>query len=763
MDAIKILQEDAKAIYIGNLNTVDADLTLPVEGKNGSVIKWQTNRPYTVSETGKVIRPHAGTGDREAVLTACLSYGGETYERVFTLTVLARELNWTAVRLLPLEIRALQSEIKNIELPGVVIAEKDNGGFTALSVKWDPLPDMNAPGVYKIKGTPPLEKKPELIPEAVIYINEKQADTGAEDALPELLAAPFPPDRVSIEGGIFAANRDRMLEYLLNVNDDSMLYNFRDAAGIDTKDAPALTGWDAPECLLKGHTTGHYLSALALAVCCGVNTDAYRKKIRYMITGIAECQRVMGESGRFKDGFLSGYSEEQFDLLEQYVTYPNIWAPYYTLHKIFAGLLDCYELAGETEALRIAEKLGSWVYSRLSKCGEEKRRKMWSMYIAGEYGGMNEVMARLYRITPKEEYLQAARFFDNDLLFYPMSIGTDTLPGMHGNQHIPQMVGAVEMFERTGEMKYFNAAKNFWKIVTGSHIYSIGGVGEGEMFRDAGAIAANLSEKTAESCASYNMLKLTARLFGYAADTKMADYYERALYNHIAASHDQSGPTSGSTYFMPTGPGGVKGYDSDSNSCCHGTGLENHLKYQEMIYHHNGDALFVNLFIPSVLDWKEKGVRIRQTDGYLQNGAAELVIEGSADIILLLRIPGWLEEKPKLFINDTETEYGVKNGYAMTDRKFADGDTIRWSTPFSFRFEPSPDDGTKGTMFYGPLVMAAESDETEFLPIGGSHPEKTDDPLTFKCGGYALRPNYTLWDRPYHIYVNKTTACTAVT
>ncbi|MCL2405859.1 MAG: glycoside hydrolase family 127 protein, partial [Defluviitaleaceae bacterium] len=537
MNALAMLKQDANAIYIGNLNTVEADLKLPSKGKNGSDIVWVSTHPYVVNASGKVTRPHAGTGNRNLTLTAHLSYEGKTLEVPFHLTVLARELSWTATKLLPTQVSVELDKIHQLVIPGAVVAEKDTGGYSSIAVKWPPLPIINTTGTYRITGTPPVKGKPDLVPEAIIHVQSSQ-DSGL---LPKPKLNPFPLQDVTINAGIFASNKRRMLEWLQTVNDDTMLYNFRDAAGIDTKSAPPMTGWDAPECLLKGHTTGHYLSALSLAVCSGENEELFRDKLCYMVSGLAECQKVMGETGRFKEGFLSGYAEDQFDLLQEYVPYPSIWAPYYTLHKIFAGLLDAYELAGIQQALQIAEKLGLWVYNRLAACDPEMRRKMWAMYIAGEYGGMNEIMARLHRLSHKPEYLTAARFFDNDLLFYPMQKNINTLPGIHGNQHVPQMVGAVEMYEQSLEKRYYDTAANFWSIVTQSHTYSIGGLGEGEMFKDANKLAAHLSDKTAESCASYNMLKLTARLYNYTVDSTMADYYERTLYNHILASHDQSG------------------------------------------------------------------------------------------------------------------------------------------------------------------------------------------------------------------------------
>jgi len=778
MTTEEILLNDAKAIYIGNLNTVDADLELPCKGEYGSDITWKSSHPNLISEAGQVTRPRAGTGDREVILTALIQNGEDSLERSYKVTVLAKKPDWTAVYLIPMQIQTIQGQTDDIVLPGTVITKKNTGGCTALPVSWDPPCVKNVPGIYQVAYKPLAWTQPNLPTEVTVHIINSQDQDSAVSltallpaSLPTSLTASrsqsnspaprllqFTPDKVSIDGGIFAENKDRMLKYLLTVNDDSMLYNFRKAASLDTKGAKPLTGWDAPECLLKGHTTGHYLSALALAACCEGNESIYQKKLCYMVHELAECQNAMESSGNFQEGFLSGYSEEQFDSLEQYMTYPSIWAPYYTLHKIMAGLLDSYEYSGIKTALEIVEKIGMWVYKRLSACSDEQRRRMWSMYIAGEYGGMNEVMARLYRFSLKPEYILAARFFDNDLLIYPMSQKIDTLPGIHANQHIPQIVGLLELYSQTAESKYYTTAYNFWEIVTKSHTFSIGGIGEGELFQDADIVTKFLTDKTAESCASYNMLKLTSRLFGYTAASQMVDYYERTLYNHIVATHDQSGPTGGSTYFMPLKPGGKKEFDTDGNTCCHGTGLENHLKYNEMIYHrdisqNDHDILYINLFIPSTLDWTEKGIKIRQSDGYLEHGSVKINIEGTARFELRLRIPGWLEGKPNLFINGEEAVYTRQEGYAVIKREFCDSDAIVWSTPFIFRFEPSPDDPSIGSIACGPLLMMAESDGPGLLPIGGIVPEKTQHPLIFSCGEYTLKPNYMLWDNPYHAYV----------
>jgi len=240
----------------------------------------------------------------------------------------------------------------------------------------------------------------------------------------------------------------------------------------------------------------------------------------------------------------------------------------------------------------------------------------------------------------------------------------------------------------------------------------------------------------------------------------MADYYERTLYNHIIATHDQSGPTGGSTYFMPLASGGIKEFDTDGNTCCHGTGLESHLKYSEMIYHFDisqcdSDILYINLFIPSTLDWLKKGIKVKQAEGYFERETAEIIIEGNAKIELRLRIPGWLIENPVLSVNGEKAIFIEQDGYAVIKREFRNGDNLTWSTPFTFRFEPSPDDRDIGSIAYGPLILMAESDETDFLPIGNLTPEKTRQPLIFSCGGYTLKPNFMIQDKPYHAYVKK--------
>ncbi|MBE6042606.1 MAG: hypothetical protein E7220_08835, partial [Clostridiales bacterium] len=359
-----------------------------------------------------------------------------------------------------------------------------------------------------------------------------------------------------LQGTPFYERQQEMNAWLLAQNDDSMLYNFRKAAGLSVREADPMTGWDADECKLKGHTTGHYMSGLSLAYA-ATGDKRYRDKLTYLIGSLKECRDAFAGMEGYHEGFLSAYSEEQFDLLEKMTPYPDIWAPYYTLEKIISGLLDAYELADCGAAMDILDPLGSWVFNRLSGLTEELRSKMWDTYIAGEYGFMMSAMLRLYRHTGREEHLEAAKMFSNPKLFNQMAAGTDQLDTMHANQHIPQAIGAQELFIETGMPEYSDIARNFWTIVTGHHCYAIGGTGEQERFHAADSECSFLTESTAESCASYNMLRLTSLLFRFESDDHLRgkmDYFERTLFNHIMMSCSHA-PDGGTTYFMPLAPG----------------------------------------------------------------------------------------------------------------------------------------------------------------------------------------------------------------
>lgn len=552
-----------------------------------------------------------------------------------------------------------------------------------------------------------------------------------------------------LEGSECFHAKERMKEYLLSVDDDQMLYNFRTTAGLSTKGADCMTGWDAPDGLLRGHTTGHYLSALA----CAYHSDQdgrMKRKAEYMVESLAGCQEALSHMQGVKDGFLSAYKEEQFDLLEKYTPYPRIWAPYYTLHKILAGLLDCYEYAGIAKALDIAEGIGVWVWRRLSRLPDEQRIRMWSLYIAGEFGGINAELFRLGRITGKTVYVRCARLFDNENLLEPMEKHRDVLAGMHANQHIPQMLGALELYKCTGERRYYDAARFFWETVTEAHIYATGGTGEKEIFHGKGEIGAYLTDSTQETCASYNMLKLTSRLFQYEWDSRYMDYYEQALLNHILVTQDKR-VTGESTYFLPVQPGAIKEFKYE-NSCCHGTGMESPFRYRDGIYHLRDGCVYVNLFLPSELRWEDQDMTVRQTFDTDHTGRIALYIKGSGRHTVKIRKPGWCREDCRILCGGKAWDFRAdEKGYLEMSQDFTDGVELKLELPFHYQLVRTPDRPDLAAVRYGPYILAARSDSREFISLPSAQ-EYTEEALESFCRGMQMVPLWEVGEEAYHVY-----------
>ncbi|MFD1176302.1 beta-L-arabinofuranosidase domain-containing protein [Paenibacillus puldeungensis] len=749
---LEMAELDCDGIYIGNLHTVDTDLQLPSVGKNGSSIVWESKEILFLSHGGKVTRPSHGVGNRIVPLVATVTFEGETIQRTFDVTVLEEEYKAEIVKVYPVQIRT-QAGLKP-ELPVVVVVKNDTGSRTVKNVSWEPIEreSYEKTGVFIIKGDVEdtgwkAEAKVEVVHEAekMIPHAKKVHAFGGQSVLLEADTE-------------FGAAMNRSLQYLLSVDDDQMLYNFRAAANLDVRGAKPMTGWDAPECNLKGHTTGHYLSALALAYNATGGHSAIKNKIDYMINELGQCQNVMSRLPGFHPGFLSAYSEEQFDLLEQFTTYPTIWAPYYTLHKIMAGLLDCYTMAGNESALEICIRLGDWVHHRLSRLSKEQQQKMWSLYIAGEFGGLNELLTDLYLITDNQNYLETAKYFDNQKLLFPMKENMDTLGDMHANQHIPQIIGALKLFEAEGEPSYYAVAQNFWHMVTEDHAYQIGGVGETEMFRESGKIDAYLTDKTAETCASYNMLKLTKELYCFEPKKEYMDYYERTVYNHILATENSKKVEGGSTYFMPLAPGSCKKFDTHENTCCHGTGLENHFKYQDSIYFHGRDNLFVNLYIPSTLLWKEREITVSQKRYRGEfSETVQFFIDGGKELNILFRIPEWVERSITVKLNDVQITPNHVDGYLQI-QKVWDRDKVELIIPYSLRLISTPDDSQINSVFYGPYVLAAIDERQDFITWPYSEEQfvqrmkKLDGDLNFSLDGICFVPLYQIQDQRYHTY-----------
>jgi DUF1680 family protein len=500
---------------------------------------------------------------------------------------------------------------------------------------------------------------------------------------------------------------------------------------------------------------------------------------------------VAPTDGRRHPGFLSAYAETQFIRLEEFATYggnQGIWAPYYTLHKILAGLLDAHALTGNKQALDVASKIGDWVHSRLSKVKPEQFDRMWGLYIAGEYGGVNDAFATLHAVTKKSQYLAVARYFDNRDLKDKTGAGTDILDGRHANQHIPQFIGYLRVFEANNDENYHKAARNFWDMVVPHRTYAHGGAGVGEILRKRGEVARSLYSEPAntnhaETCVMYNMLKLSRNLFFHEPDPKYMNYYELGLINQILGSRrDNDSVTSPEvTYFFPVRPGARRGY-GNTGTCCGGTGLENHTKYQDSIYFRSADerALYVNLYIPSVLDWKEKGFTIEQTTTYPLEGASTLVVRGNGRLALNLRVPSWVRKGYTVSINGSAQTIAATPGkYVTIDRVWKTGDRVEIVMPMSFRAEPTIDNPVVQSIYYGPTLLTIQAAATGTNTLEGAllpvsiykHVKLSGDfasgmtpvagkPLHFTLNGQTLAPVFVADPQAgqalaYHMYVRR--------
>jgi len=696
-------------------------------------------------------------------------------------------------------------------------------------VVW-PAPKDNsqvpAPGTYTVTGRVPGTP---FQPKAAVTV--RQAAGAA--AAPSRVVEPFALGQVALERDTkgrdtpFIRNRDKFIKGLAATDPDSFLYNFRDAFG---QPQPAgvrqLEGWDDQTTRLRGHASGHYLSAIAQAYAGTTYDEAIRanflRKMNYMIDTLYDLSQKSGrparEGGPFVAdptavppganregydsnlragairtdywnwgvGFISAYPPDQFIMLEKGATYgtkdAQIWAPYYTLHKILAGLLDCYEVGGNEKALEIARGMGAWVYTRLGALPAETRTSMWSRYIAGEYGGSNEVMARLFRITGDRRFLECARLFDNTTVFFGnathdhgLARNVDTIRGKHANQHIPQITGALETFRNTRELPYFLIARNFWDMVVNRYMYSIGGVAGARTPNNAECFTAEpdtlwengfAAGGQNETCCTYNLLKLDRQLFMFEQTARYMDHYERGLYNHILASVAENDP--GNTYHVPLNPGAQKRFgnaDMSGFTCCNGTALESSTKLQDSIYFRSADngALFVNLFVPSTLSWPERKLVISQQTDFPYSDTTRLVLKGSAGRLdVKVRVPRWATRGFFVRINGREQAVkAVPGTYLTLARTWRDNDTIELRMPFGFYLERLADQPGVASIFYGPVLLAADeaSPRTDWrrVTLDSDDPGKSisGDPATlrFSVDGAALKPFFETYGR-YSVYVH---------
>lgn len=506
---------------------------------------------------------------------------------------------------------------------------------------------------------------------------------------------PFPNQQVRLTDGIFQQQTEANLSYLRMLPNDRLAHTFRITAGLPSQAEP-LGGWERPDCELRGHFTGgHYLSASALMVASTGDEDL-KKKAGDLVATLAQCQQAHG------NGYLSAFPESFFDRLREG---RQVWAPFYTLHKIMAGHLDMYTHCGNEQALDTVQKMAEWVDRWSYPLGVAHMQRVLEV----EQGGMLEVLCNLYAVTGNRRYLRTAARFDHHAVFDPLANYQDQLQGLHANTNIPKMIGAARQYEVTGDPRFHNIASFFWNDVTSRRVYCSGGTSyEEHWLAPSGELAKEVGQNMEECCCGYNMLKLTRHIYGWTADPRAMDYYERTLFNSRLGTQDPHGLKS---YFLPLGRGWWKYYNTayDSFWCCTGTGAEEFSKFNNTIYFHDARGVYVNLFIASELNWPEKGLRLRQETNFPEQEGTSLVVRASAPVRLALniRVPYWATQGGALKLNGVALPvFASPSSYVTIDRVWKNGDRVDVSLPMSLHAESLHGDNTQQAMMYGPLVLA---------------------------------------------------------
>lgn len=674
---------------------------------------------------------------------------------------------------------------------------------------------------------------------------------------------------VSIDGdNRLTHNRDEAIREICSWDVTQQLYNYRDTYGLSTEGYTKSDGWDSPDTKLKGHGSGHYMSAIAQAYAVATNPEQkaiLRKNITRMVNELrqyqemtfvynkdlkrnweardfapeAELREMKGTWAAFDEykkhpelygyGYINAIPAQHCALIEMYRAYNNsdwVWAPYYSVHKQLAGLIDIATYFDDKEicdkALLIAKDMGLWVWNRMhyrtyvkqDGTQDERRAKpgnryeMWDMYIAGEVGGMSESLSRLSEMVSnpdeKAKLLEAANCFDAPKFYDPLSKNIDDIRTRHANQHIPMIIGALRSYKSNQKPYYYNLAENFWRLVQGRYMYAMGGVGNGEMFRQPYtqilSMATNgLQEGESqaypdinETCCAYNLVKLSKDLNCYTPDNaQYLDYIERTLYNQIIGSLNPDQYQTCYQYAVGLNATKPFGNETPQSTCCGGTGSENHTKYQQSAYFANDHTLWVGLYMPTTLHWKEKGVTIKQDCLWPAQHSAIKITEGEGDFTLKLRVPYWATQGFSIKVNGKEVakSYQPSTYVELEQKHWKVGDVVEIDMPFSKHIEYGADklssdvaslDGTPlktswvGTLMYGPLVMAGTGAQTwnqatlnidsrlSNITVGESNGVTTGagaNLLTLKLGGKEFQPDYYRNANSTHYYrINLTDA-----
>ncbi len=508
------------------------------------------------------------------------------------------------------------------------------------------------------------------------------------------LLRPFPLAAVRLRPGAILEALEVNRRFLMGLESDRLLHMFRVTAGLPSPARP-LGGWEAPDNELRGHFTGHYLSACALLAAQSGDAAVRRRGVQ-VASALAYCQAAIGT------GYVSAFPVDLFDRLR---AGQPAWAPFYTLHKIMAGLLDTYTLSGDSQALETLLGMARWTERWVQPLDEGAMAQI----LEREYGGMNELLYNLAAVTADRRWQRLAQRFDRRRILAPLAAGRDELEGLHANTTIPQIIGAARGFELTGAPELRRAAETFWRTVAQHRAYCTGGTSNGEGWNaPPGVLAHELSGYTQESCVTYNMQKLTRLLLGWSGDARLADYYERALYNGIlGVQHPADGEK---LYYLPLESGYWKLFGTPMHDfwCCTGSMAESFAKLGDSIYFHDAAGLYVNLFIASELLWAEREQRWVMDTRFPQEESVRLVVRTQRPqrLCVRVRMPYWTTGASAQLNGTSLPMVTDRGGYLRITRRWQDGDVLSVRLPMHLHVAPMPDDASLQAVMYGPLVLA---------------------------------------------------------
>jgi uncharacterized protein len=618
--------------------------------------------------------------------------------------------------------------------------------------------------------------------------SEPTIRTGGPEVI-EFRVLPFELSDVKLLDGPFLRATELNVQSLLNYEPDRFLARFREDVGLEPR-AEQYYGWEAQS--VAGFSLGHYLSACALMYQT-TGDEEFLRRVNYIVDELAICQEADG------DGYIGAFSRGRIDdqdiglvqtgldsLVRGKWVFENeiaegiivaapfslngIWVPYYTQHKVLAGLRDAYLLCGNEKALEVKTAFANWLYGVLAHLPHETIQEM----LLCEYGGINETFADLYGFTGDPRHLELSRIFHDDVVMDPLVQGVDRLQGYHANTQIPKVTGLARRYELTGNEMDRTAAEFFWRTVIDNHTYVTGGNCNEEYFGEPGKLRDRLGPNTTETCNVYNMLRLTNHLFQWEADAGLADYYERALLNHIHASqHPQDGRV---IYNLNIDMGGQKHFqDPHGFTCCVGSGMESHSKYGGTIYYHNDTELFVTQFIASELTWRDKEIVFRQLTAYPEEEGTRFEVQTGRPVsfTLQIRYPHWAVSGFEIVINGRPHHFSAGPGsFVPVKRTWNDGDVVEVRMPFPVRLESMPDDQNRIAIFNGPVLLAGDLGPQNdpsvtdpfYVPViktsdrnPASWVRAAATPNRFRIeAGYPrnveLQPFYSIYDRRYTVF-----------